>query len=302
MPLRFTFRRIIHLFLAFPVLLSWQVSSALAQDIAVIKSAEIKPYAETMHGYRKLCDYNITEYNLSEIDGKTILRRIERTRPDLIFTIGLNALKLSKNTKDIPIVFSMVSNPEAILDNEAEISGVSMNVSAIKQLSALLSLLPNTRKIGIVYDPGKSSALFEEAREASAMQGVTLVSRQVSSPKDVPYAIKQVMHEVDAFWMIPDSSVIFTETLEFLMLTSFEKKIPILTFSDIYLEMGALISLNIDTRSIGRQACGLTKMILSGSHDIKDRIRPPSKPVLSINSKRASEFDIDPGLTRRGSR
>jgi putative ABC transport system substrate-binding protein len=302
MSFQSTFKHIMHLILAFSIILSWQVPSALARDITVIKTSGIKPYTEVLDGFKSFCDYNITEYNLSDKDDATIIRHIEKKTPDLIFTIGLNALKLAQKAEGVPIAFSMVSNPEAKLASMNNIYGISMNVAAKEQLSSLLLLLPPIRKIGIVYDPDKSLALYEEALEAAASQGIELVSIVITSSIDVPSAIKKAMHDVNAFWMVPDTTVIYPESLKLLMLTSFEKKVPILTFSDIYLEMGALVAMSIDTESIGRQACDLIQNILSGSNDINNHVRPPSNPVLSINPKRASEFDIDLSLTQKGSR
>ena len=66
--------------------------------------------------------------------------------------------------------------------------------------------------------------------------------------------------------------------------------------------MGALVSLNIDTKNIGRQACDLTNKILSGAHTKGDHVSPPSNPILSINPKRTGEFGIDLNMTHRGPR
>ncbi len=270
----------------------WQFPTAQAQDIAVLKSVDIKPYIEVLEGYRQSCDFDLTEYTLSELDSAIVLGNIRKGRPALVFAIGRDALELAKDIKGIPVVFTMVSNPEALLPKgNSNLAGVSMNVSARRQLSALLSVMPGLERIGMVYDPRNSRLLFEVAREAAAELHVTLVAREVHGSKKVMGAVNEVMGDIDAFWMIPDSTVVFPEAVEFLMLDSFEKNVPVLTFSERYVALGALLSLNIDAGDMGWQACEMSKSILGGK-DITGVVSPPRKAILSINRKTSQKMGI----------
>lgn len=92
--------------------------------------------------------------------------------------------------------------------------------------------------------------------------------------------------------MLPDTSVISSETIEFLILFSIENRIPVFTFSEKFVEMGALISLNIDAYDLGKQAGEMAKEILSGK-DIRNIPGSDArKIVLSINSKAAKKLGI----------
>ena len=76
------------------------------------------------------------------------------------------------------------------------------------------------------------------------------------------------------------------------MLFSIENRIPVFTFSEKFLEMGALISLNIDASDLGKQAGEMAKEILSGK-DIRNIPGADArKIVLSINSKAAKKLGI----------
>ena len=249
-----------HIIVAFLIFFCWQVSTAQAQDIAVLMSVDIKPYIEVLEGYMQSCDFELTEYTLSELDSAIVLGGIRKGRPALVFAIGQDALELAKDIKGIPVVFTMVSNPEVLLPKgNSNLAGVSMNVSARRQLSAFLSVMPGLERIGMVYDPRNSRLLFEVAREAAAALHVTLVAREVHGSKKVLGAVNEVMGEIDAFWMVPDRTVVFPEAVESLMLDSFEKNVPVLTFSERYVALGALLSLNIDAGDMGRQACEMSK-------------------------------------------
>jgi putative ABC transport system substrate-binding protein len=73
----------------------------------------------------------------------------------------------------------------------------------------------------------------------------------------------------------------------------------VVTFSDNYLEMGALLSLNIDPHDIGEQAWEIVKMVLSGT-DIKEiAMSDARKADVTINLKTAMKMGITLGITNR---
>ena len=61
--------------------------------------------------------------------------------------------------------------------------------------------------------------------------------------------------------VLPDITVITPETIEFLLLFSLENRIPVFTFSEKYVESGALMSIIIDAFDIGCQAGEMAKAI-----------------------------------------
>lgn len=278
--------------LAFSLIFCWQISSASAQEIAVIKSTNIKPYNEALEGFKNVCNADIEEYVLSDSDSSKILRDIHKNKPDLILTIGLNALSEVMHIRDIPIVYTMVSNPKSVLSGERNITGISMNISAEKQINALFEFLPTLKRIGIVYDPERTIHLFEEAKDSASSLGISIVSQAVHNPKEVPTAIKDMTGKIDAFWMLPDATVINQETTKYLLLFSFENRIPVLAFSDKYVELGFLLSLDTDHVDIGQQAGELANRVLSGIDVSTIPMSSPRKAVLSLNPNTAKKLGI----------
>ena len=64
--------------------------------------------------------------------------------------------------------------------------------------------------------------------------------------------------------MLPDITVITPQTVEFLLLFSLENTIPLLAFSEKYVDLGAFMSTDIDAFDMGRQAGEIANRILSG--------------------------------------
>lgn len=284
-----------NLFIIFGLLslVCFSIPNVSAQTIAVVKGASIRPYNETLKGYKEVMGTDLKEFVLSGENANTVLNDIHEARPDLIFAIGQNALITVKGIRDIPIVYAMVSSPKRFLSDENNITGISMNISAERQLNELINILPNARNVGIVYDPQKTAQLFDEVRNALVSRGLSVRGQAIDFPAEAPDAINCMKDKIDVFWMLPDTTVITKETLEYLFLSSIEKGVPVLAFSDKYLGMGALLALTIDARDIGRQAGELSRRVLSGEDASKIRINSPRKARVSINFKIAEKLGIN---------
>ncbi|MEW6001515.1 MAG: ABC transporter substrate-binding protein [Nitrospirota bacterium] len=262
------------------------------QEIALIKSTSIKPYDEAIRGFKSVCKANVREFTISDLNGTELLKEVRKIRPVLIFAVGMDALSRMKRIKDIPIIYAMVSNPMSMLSGEKNITGIGMNISAEKQLTALLEVSPDIKRIGLIYDPRKTAHLVDEAQSAASSSGIEIVSRKVYSSKEVPSAIKDMKGKIDAFWMLPDITVITQETIEYLLLFSFENSIPILTFSAKYVKIGALMALQIDTMDVGQQAGEMANRIISGTNVGNIPMSLPRKAILSLNLITAKRLGI----------
>ncbi|MCX5718775.1 MAG: ABC transporter substrate-binding protein [Nitrospirae bacterium] len=257
-----------------------------------VQSFNIKLYDEALKGFNSVCDCQIKRFVLSEMEGIDVVKTIREARPDIIIAIGTDSLIRVKKIKDIPIVYLMVPNPQTVISEEENITGVSMNIPPHNQLATLKDVLPGIKRIGLLYNPGRTRDLVTKARLAASSMGIELLAKEVNSSKDVPALVNSMKGKINAFWMIPDTTVITPETVEFLLLFSFENKVPILAFSDKYVEMGALLSLEADAFASGKQAGEIARKILSGTPIRKDLRTDPGNAVLSINLKIAKKLGI----------
>lgn len=98
--------------------------------------------------------------------------------------------------------------------------------------------------------------------------------------------------EVDAIWMLPDTTVVTPESIEFLLLFSLTNRIPILTFSDKYVQMGAIMALDIDPYDLGRQGGDLIRRILSGAPVEQVQRVEPRSMVMTVNAKVARKLGL----------
>lgn len=270
----------------------FQEVAAGSQEVVVVQSLKVKPYDDALLGFKSVYAGKIKKLILPEMEGADAVRAVREAKPAIILAIGAEALAKVRRIKDIPIVYLMVLNPHAPLQGEENITGVSMSIPPEKQLAALQKVLPDVRRVGLLYDPGKTGFLVKKAQIAARAAGIELVAKEVRRPKDVPELANSMKDHIQAFWMFPDTTVVTPETVNFLLLFSLENRIPMFAFSDKYVEAGALMSLDIDAFNLGKQAGEAARKILSGV-DVREIPRFDVKnAVLTINVKTAKKMGI----------
>ncbi|MGA7829206.1 MAG: ABC transporter substrate binding protein [Geobacteraceae bacterium] len=239
-------------------------SQAASQEILVVQNHNIKPYGDAFSGFKSQVRTQFRDVDYVFRTSNGAVDYLSASKPALVLAIGMEALQKVKDFSGVPIVYLMVLNPSAIIRVERNITGVSMTISPEKQLAAIRRVLPRARRIGLIYDPKKSAAFVKKAQRVSKEFKVDLLVKEVSSSRMVPTALNSLKGAIDAFWMIPDTTVVTPDTTELMMLFSLENKVPVCTFSAKYLEIGALMSLDINAYEMGRQAGELAVKILSG--------------------------------------
>lgn len=272
------------------LLLSRQASASW--EIIAVQSSNIKPYNDALKGFEDACNCAARHLLISEEEETDILKTIQRAQPELILAIGVDALNRIKSIKNIPIVYFMVLNPQLAASDPANITGISMIISPEIQLSMIKRFMPDAKSVGLLYDPSRTDDFVTKARRAAVSEGIRLVASEVRSPKDLPEQLKNMGENIDLFWMLPDVTVVTPETVEFILLSLIEKKIPVVTFSDKYLKIGAAVSLMIDAFDIGKQAWEMTEKILAGTEIKKIEKRFARKSVVAVNRDIANKLGI----------
>ena len=263
-----------------------------ACEIAAVQSMRIAPYEQAFKGVQSVCKYKMKRLVFSELGEADILKEIGEIMPDMVLAIGMDALLRVRSIQDIPVVYLMVLNPRSILSGQKNIKGISMNIPQEKQLITFTRVFPDIKRIGLLYDPDKTGHLVKRARDAAGKTGIVLIAKDTYSPKDVPPLIEGMKGKIDAFWMLPDMTVITPETIEFMILFSLENRMPVLTFSRKYVELGALISIDIDPYDIGRQAGEMVKKIAAGEEVSNIENIDARKADIMINMKIARKLGI----------
>jgi putative ABC transport system substrate-binding protein len=273
------------------ILLS-MASIASAKDVLVVRNYKAKPYDEALQGFRKTCNARISELVIPELDGEDVATEVRRRRPDLIFAMGIEALRQVRQIKEKPIVYAMVLHPESVLNGEKNITGISMVIPPEKQLADFRKILPGLKRIGLIYESNNMGKLVARTRRAAERSGLELEALKAQHPGDFPVLLNGMKGKIDAYWMLPDSMTVTPQNMEYLILFSMQNSIPVFGFSEKYLDLGAFLSVEIDPFRIGKQAGRMAGKILDGVPAEDIPATDAADAVLKINYNVAKKMGL----------
>ncbi len=286
-----------------PLLVASQASAAGV--VAVIKSKDVITYNQTLDGFKARFGgkAEVKEFNLDTIGEDAIKGAVQGVNPSAIFAIGPAAAKVARSEfPNTPLVYAVVPNPEGIGLKGSGVTGVAMSVHPKRYFALFRQLGSNIKRVGVIYNPQKTGEYVEEGGKAAEGNGMSLIAKKAQGEADVPNMLREVVDQIDALWMIPDSSVVTRNSFKFILQTTLEKNIPLLVFSTDMVKAGALLGLSPDYGDTGDKAAQMLEKIVSGTKIDSIPISYPDGR-LDLNEQIAEKMHIKlPGdlLGRRG--
>lgn len=267
------------------------------KNIAVLFTRRDGPnYNEVLDGIKSSIKGRITEYYMEGDlnQGKAILNQAIKgaQKSDLIIAIGKLAAELCKDeVDDIPVVFTMVSNPFKLgLNNKKNMTGVSVGVPVKTQMQTFKSVVPNIKRVGVIYDPSNTGDMIAEASITAPFQ---LVTAKVDSSTEIERALRAFSEGIDAYWLLPDSTVASHLGADVILKYTIENKIPLFVPLTVFVKSGALVSLTPDFVAVGKQTSAMANEIMRGKSASFLSVRPPEKFKVTLNSKTAKQIGVD---------
>ncbi len=257
-----------------------------ATEVVVIRESEIKPYSNAIEGFKSVCNCSVKELELAN----GVIEKVAKNRPDAVFAVGTKAFRKARTIKDIPVIYSMVMPSELAGLSMQNTYGVSMDVSPRESLGTIINLFPGVRRIGLLSDPRQTGHFAEEAAAVARPLGVVLVIKTVRNAQQVPELLDEMRNQIDVFWMLPDTTVLNADTINYLMLFSFQNNLPIFSFSRKYVELGAAAALSIDPFSMGQKAAEIARQLSKGERQPFETYAEARR--LTVNMKIASKIGI----------
>ncbi|MGC2165913.1 MAG: ABC transporter substrate binding protein [Gallionella sp.] len=160
-------------------------------------------------------------------------------------------------------------------------------------------MLPNTRRIYVIYDPTINGWLMKLAREAARSMGIELVLHEAQDLRSAVKLYKSVFSVAnggrDVLWLPQDATTVEESTvLPMVLQESWNHNIAVFSSNSALVRRGVLFSLYPDNVGLGKSLAGLALGILQ-SRDYVRLGRMPLRDVQSaINLRTAKHLEIDP--------
>lgn len=260
---------------------------ALASDVLIIKDADIKPYQDVIQGFQKTCNCSVREMDLSDLEA---LERALKAKPAAVVALGTQALRRTRTIRNVPLIYTMAMPSESAEATGKNVSGVSMDIAPADCLTTMAGLFPDAKRIGVLFDPDQTGPYVEEASLAARKNGISLVLKAVGDSRKAPALLNELGGKIEVLWMLPDATILNSETIDAMLLFSFQHNVPIFSFSKRYVQMGAVAALTIDAQTIGKQAGELVRRLLQ---DGNGPLRAyAATPRLIVNTKVGAKLGV----------
>jgi len=200
-----------------------------------------------------------------------IARKYVGDKPDVIVAIATpSAQAVVAATRSIPVVYSAVTDPvsaklvKSWTASGTNVTGVS-DLSPLDQHLALIKkLLPNAKRVGVIYSPGEANsvAIVEALKGAAAKAGLTLVEAAAARTVDVPSAAQSLVGKVDVMYAPTDNNVM--SAFEGIVKVAQQAKLPVVAADTDAVKRGAVAALGLNYYDLGRQTGKVVVRILNG--------------------------------------
>jgi putative ABC transport system substrate-binding protein len=264
--------------------------------ILVLKSRELPQYTEAVNGFMQQWKQSGAALQVRQAVLKTAADDAKGvfggdTEPVAVVAVGTDAAKWAiKNTRG-PVVFCMVAKAQQNLlaglgkEDAARVCGVSLDIPMKTQFEQLRALLPDARRIGVLYDPQKSGIAVKEASQAASELGLELVAREITKESLLPEATEAIAGQIDLLWAPLDSTVFNTKSAEFVLRQMLQRHVPVMGFSENMVEAGALLSPRIDYSVIGEQTAELLATALNKGSSVTVMVQTPRSLDWVVNAR-----------------
>ena len=211
-----------------------------------------------------------------------------------IATPSATACYAAAEDKDIPAIFTAITDPVAAHLDSGSVTGTSDKLPVEAQLDLIRKLQPEAKTIGIVYttsEPNSVSAIAEYEEKAGDY-GFEIDAIGVTAQSEVTQAVDTLIsHKVDCLSNLTDNNVV--GTLAAVLEKTNEAGIPVYGSEVEQVKLGCVAAAGIDYIKLGRQTGVMAAKVLKGEVSCTDLpFETISEYGVYVNSAACSELSI----------
>ena len=212
---------------------------------------------------------------------------------DIVVAISTPSAQAAvNNIKDKPIFFAAITNPESAGVLAENVTGVSDRSPVDKQVKLIKEILPETKKIGIVYNTSEQNSFYltDEFKKEAEKNGYEVVIKGITNVNEIASALDTILPEIDVLYTTIDNTIASTYPL--IIDKSKKANKPVIGATKNYVDQGALASEGISDYKVGYQTGEMIVRYLKGE-DIKNmKFEVVRESERYINREVAKNFKI----------
>lgn len=193
---------------------------------------------------------------------------------DLMVGIATNSAVACFNAaedKDIPVIFTAITDPVGAHLDSGNITGTSDALPVAGQLELIRALQPDADTVGIIYTTSEPNSVYSVGiyEDLAADYGFTIDAVGVTSQAEVPQAVDQLIADgVDCLSNLTDNNVVgvLTSILE----KTDEAGIPVYGSEVEQVKLGCVAGAGLDYVQLGIQTGKMAAKVLTGETTCED--------------------------------
>ncbi len=252
-------------------------------------------------GYKDGENIEIEQQNASgkQDTAQQIAGQFVSAKKDLIFAIATPTAQACYNaTKDIPIVFSAVTDPvkdgvaKDLKSSGCNTTGTSDMANIDEQLALLKEVLPDAKTLGVVYTTSETNSVNQvnELETLASKYKLTIKKIGVANINEINQVLSNSMGDIDVLYAPTDNNV--AASYELVAQIALKANKPVMGAEPAVVEKGGLISKGIDYYELGKMAGYKAAEILDGKNPQDIEIETMKELAITVNTDVAKKLGV----------
>lgn len=240
-----------------------------------------------------------------------IARQFVGDAPDVIVPISTpSAQAVVSATRDIPIVFTAVSDPvgaqliKSIDKPGRNVTGLSDALPVNEHLALIKEIAPNAKTVGYIYNSAEANSVstLELLKTEAAKAGLTVVESVATKSAEVQGATRALVGKADVIYVPTDNTIV--SAFEAAAGVASEAKIPLFAADTDSVARGAVAALGFNYFDVGKQTGAVVVRILKGEKpgDIPATVAVGTDLVLNKTAAEKAGITFPESVTKRATK
>ena len=196
--------------------------------------------------------------------------------------------------KDIPVIFTAITDPvEANLDS-GNVTGTSDALPVEGQLKLIRALQPDADTIGIIYTTSEANSIstIAEYKALAGNYGFEIVDSGVTAMSEVALAAADIASKVDCITNLTDNTVV--SALQTVLDEAGKAGIPVFGSEVEQVKAGCVASMGLEYIELGKQTGKMAARVLKGEAEASElNFEVISEPSLYVNFAAAEKINLE---------
>jgi putative ABC transport system substrate-binding protein len=219
---------------------------------------------------------------------------------DVIVTVGSAVPTVRQATAVIPIVFAVAIDPvgsglvASLAKPGGNITGLSLQATNLagKRLELLRELIPELRRLAVIFNGGNDQTLLEmnETRAAARTLNLDVAPLEIRRMQDIPPAFEGLKPQADALYVVVDQLVV--ANLMRILTFALSARLPMIFSTRDFVRSGGLMSYGPNYADLFRRAADYVNQILLGAKPGEIPVEQPTRFELVLNLTTAKALGL----------